>query len=150
MINSGWSSWYISKSGEHEANLKANQQWSITLGNYRSWWLRLLLPPWSTSGSAHASCTQESSPRAFTIRIQVRFLNGVLWALNKYHSWIRIYLPIASHQVHSAFKFVRFVLEFFCIVLTWGHGLTIQACVATDQVSDICSALTHPASRCFV
>jgi hypothetical protein len=33
--------------------------------------------------------------------------------------------------------YVRFVLEFLCIVLIWWHGLTIQAYGATDQVSDI-------------
>jgi hypothetical protein len=38
------------------------------------------------------------------------------------------------------------VLESLFIVLI---GLTIQGCEATDQVSDIFSASTHPISRCL-
>jgi hypothetical protein len=40
--------------------------------------------------------------------------------------------------------YVRFVLEFLCIVMIRWHGRMTQACGATGQVSDIFSASTHP------
>ncbi|KAG2739047.1 hypothetical protein P692DRAFT_201405117 [Suillus brevipes Sb2] len=69
-------------------------------------------------------------------------------------SKFRIYLPIivryitiTSSAVHLCALYFVTVLEFLCVVLI---GLTIQACKATDQVSDIFSASTHPISRCLI